>query len=89
MPNPVVIAHHLVWTAYGSWLENDPCGSGSHDIGSEAIAELGDLHHGQKKLQPAGLGNPRRLSKGALRLAVPPADLQRSRLTRTSPIRTQ
>ena len=22
--NPIVIAYHLVWTAYGTWLPNDP-----------------------------------------------------------------
>jgi REP element-mobilizing transposase RayT len=54
MSNPIVIAHHLVWTAYGWWLPNDPRGSTSHSIASEVIAELGELHHGRKKLQPAG-----------------------------------
>jgi REP element-mobilizing transposase RayT len=54
MSNPIVIAHHLVWTAYGWWLPNDPRGSSSHFIASEAIAELGELHHGRKKIQPAG-----------------------------------
>jgi len=54
MPNPIVIAHHLVWTAYGWWLPNDPRGSSSHEIASEAIAALGELHHGRKKIQPAG-----------------------------------
>ena len=54
MPNPIVIAHHLVWTAYGWWLPNDPRGSGSDSIASETIAELGELHRGRKKVQPAG-----------------------------------
>jgi hypothetical protein len=54
MPHPIVIAHHLVWTVYGRWLPNDPRGSNSHSIGSEVIAELGDLHRGRKKVQPAG-----------------------------------
>lgn len=54
MPNPIVIAHHLIWTAYGCWLPNDPRGSGSHYVGGQAIAELGDIHHGRKKVQPAG-----------------------------------
>ena len=26
--HPIVIAHHLIWTAYGWWLPNDPRGSG-------------------------------------------------------------
>jgi REP element-mobilizing transposase RayT len=54
MPNPIVIAHHLVWTAYGWWLPNDPRGSGSHVVTSAAVAELGALQHGRKKVQPAG-----------------------------------
>src|SRR5947199_6339873 len=54
MPHPIVIAHHLIWTAYGWWLPNDPRGSCSHYIASEPIAELGELHYGRKKRQPAG-----------------------------------
>ncbi len=49
---PLVIAHHLVWTAYGWWLPNDPRGSMSTAITSDTIAELGELHYGRKKLQP-------------------------------------
>src|SRR6266545_1129138 len=54
MPNPIVIAHHLVWTVYGRWLPNDPRGSNSDYVASEVIAELGELHRGRKKIQPAG-----------------------------------
>jgi REP element-mobilizing transposase RayT len=54
MSQPIVIAHHLVWTAYGWWLPNDPRGSGSDFIASDVIAELGELHHGRKSIQPAG-----------------------------------
>jgi REP element-mobilizing transposase RayT len=54
MPQPLVIAYHLVWTAYGWWLPNDPRGSGSQTIRNDALAELGELHHGRKTLQPAG-----------------------------------
>ncbi len=54
MPQPLVIAYHLVWTAYGWWLPNDPRGSGSPTIRSPALANLGDLHHGRKRSQPAG-----------------------------------
>lgn len=54
MPNPIVIAHHLVWTEYGRWLPNDPRGSNSDHVACDAIAELGALHHGRKKIQPAG-----------------------------------
>jgi REP element-mobilizing transposase RayT len=48
----MVVAYHLVWTGYGWWLPNDPRGSTSHTIRSDVIAELGELHHGRKKVQP-------------------------------------
>lgn len=54
MSHPLVIAHHLVWTAYGWWLPNDPRGSGSHAVFADALADLGDLHHGRKVAQPTG-----------------------------------
>src|SRR5947199_6069225 len=54
MQKPIVIAHHLSWTAYGWWLPNDPRGSGSTTIRSDVIAELGELHFGRKRVQPAG-----------------------------------
>jgi REP element-mobilizing transposase RayT len=50
----MVAAYHLVWTAYGWWLPNDPRGSSSHVIRQDLIAELGELHHGRKKVQPSG-----------------------------------
>jgi len=50
---PLVIAYHLIWTVYGSWLPNDPRGSTSRQIASEHISELGELHFGRKKIQPA------------------------------------
>ena len=52
--NPMVIAHHLMWTLYGWWLPNDPRGSTSKSVRNDVIAELGDLHQGRKKVQPAG-----------------------------------
>ncbi len=51
---PVVIAYHLIWTAYGWWLPNDPRGSTSNRIACNVIAQLGELHFGRKKVQPAG-----------------------------------
>ena len=53
MPGPIVIAHHLMWTVYGSWLPNDPRGSTSQRVACDAIAELGELHHGRRTVQPA------------------------------------
>jgi REP element-mobilizing transposase RayT len=49
----MVAGHHLLWTAYGWWLPNDPRGSMSHHIASASIAELGTLHYGRKRIQPA------------------------------------
>jgi hypothetical protein len=49
----MVIGHHLIWTAYGWWLPNDPRGSSSHEIRVERIADLGELHHGRKAVQPS------------------------------------
>ncbi len=54
MSNPIIIAHHLIWTAYGWWLGNDPRGSMSRFIDSSVIRDLGELHHGRKTAQPAG-----------------------------------
>jgi REP element-mobilizing transposase RayT len=48
-----VIAYHLIWTNYGTWLGNDPRGSGSQKVYTPILAELGDVHFGRKKLQPA------------------------------------
>jgi REP element-mobilizing transposase RayT len=53
MPNPIVIAYHLVWTAYGWWLPNDPRGSMSNLIRNDILKELGELHYGRKRIQPA------------------------------------
>ena len=54
MEKPIVIAYHLTWTAYGFWLPSDPRGSTSRYIASDVIAELGELHYGRKRIQPAG-----------------------------------
>ncbi len=53
MPNPIVIAYHLMWTGYGWWLPNDPRGSMSHDVARDPIAALGELYYGRRKIQPA------------------------------------
>jgi hypothetical protein len=49
----MVLGYHLVWMAYGWWLPNDPRGSMSSYIASDPIAELGELHYGRKRIQPA------------------------------------
>lgn len=50
----MVAGYHLIWTAYGWWLPNDPRGSHSEEIRVERIADLGELHHGRKVVQPPG-----------------------------------
>lgn len=54
MPQPLVIAYHLIWTAYGWWLPNDPRGSGSTTVRNDVFADLGELHYGRKRVQPTG-----------------------------------
>jgi REP element-mobilizing transposase RayT len=49
----MVLAYHLIWVAYGWWLPNDPRGSMSHHVASDVIGDLGVLHHGRKRIQPA------------------------------------
>jgi hypothetical protein len=50
----MVAGFHLIWTAYGWWLPNDPRGSSSHEIRVERVAELGEAHYGRKVVQPSG-----------------------------------
>jgi len=52
----MVAGFHLIWTAYGWWLPNDPRGSSSQEIRVERIAELGELHSGRKPIQPPSAG---------------------------------
>ena len=49
----MVIAHHLVWTTYGTWLPNDPRGSWSQTVLSPNLAELGEIHFGRCQVQPS------------------------------------
>jgi REP element-mobilizing transposase RayT len=49
----MVIGYHLIWTAYGWWLPNDPRGSNSHEMRVARIEDLGPLHPGRKSVQPS------------------------------------
>ncbi|MCI0641422.1 MAG: hypothetical protein L0Y72_08625 [Gemmataceae bacterium] len=49
----MVAGFHLVWTAYGYWMPNDPRGSWSQEIRVERIADLGEIHYGRKVVQPS------------------------------------
>jgi REP element-mobilizing transposase RayT len=48
----MIAGYHLIWTAYGFWLPNDPRGSSSHEIRVEKLRPLGDLHYGRRFIQP-------------------------------------
>jgi hypothetical protein len=50
----VIVGYHLIWSACACWLPNDPRGSSSHEIRVPALVALAELHHGRKKVQPAG-----------------------------------
>src|SRR4051812_41182357 len=52
MPQPLVIAYHLIWTCYGWWLPNDPRGSFSRTIACDVLTALGELHLVHKRAQP-------------------------------------
>ena len=49
---PTVAAFHLISTAYGWWLPNDPRGSMSSEIRIERVADLGPSHYGRKSNLP-------------------------------------
>jgi REP element-mobilizing transposase RayT len=50
----MIAGYHLIWTIYGWWLPNDPRGSTSHEIRAASISNLGEIHFGRKRIQPAG-----------------------------------
>ena len=53
----MIAGYHLVWTAYGWWLPNDPRGSSSEKVCCAKIAGLGELHRGRQRIQPFAWGN--------------------------------
>lgn len=48
----IIIAHHLIFHAYGQWLPNDPRGSGSTELRELKLEDLGEVHFGRKQVQP-------------------------------------
>ena len=50
----MIAGYHLIWTAHGWWLANDPRGSNSAEISVERLESLGKLHPGRKRVQPGG-----------------------------------
>ena len=51
-PRRSILASHLVLHGYGHWLSNDPRGSGSDSVRKDELKELGEIHHGRKRVQP-------------------------------------
>ena len=49
----MVVGYHLIWTAYGCWLANDPRGSVSLDLRVPRLVALGEVHYGRKAQQPS------------------------------------
>jgi REP element-mobilizing transposase RayT len=72
----MVIAHHLLWTLYGWWLPNDPRGSTSRTVRCDVLADLGQLHFGRKRLQPASRDLRAFYQQAAARLQHPLLDFQ-------------
>lgn len=53
MGRPIVIAYHLIFTAYGWWLPNDPRGSMSKNLRCVDLGDLGAIHYGRRIEQPS------------------------------------
>jgi len=49
----MVIAYHVVFTTYGTWLPNDPRGSYSKAIYNEQLRMLGRIKYGRQQPTPA------------------------------------
>jgi REP element-mobilizing transposase RayT len=48
----MLIASHIVISGYGTWLSNDPRGSGSQETRKKKLGDLGPVHRGRKAIQP-------------------------------------
>ena len=83
-PLPLVIAYHLVWTVYGWWLPNDPRGSCSRTIRVDWLKDLGELHYGRKKIQPASRDIRAFYAQASARLKYPLLDLTSAAINRVA-----
>jgi len=50
----MIIAYHIVFTTYGTWLPNDPRGSYSKAVYDAELRALGDVRYGRQAPQPDG-----------------------------------
>jgi REP element-mobilizing transposase RayT len=78
MATPIVIAYHLVWTVYGNWHPNDPRGSMSKVIRNNVLRDLGEIHFGRKRIQPASRDLRAFDAQAAQRLCFPVLDFSPS-----------
>jgi len=49
----MIIAHHAIFTTYGTWLPNDPRGSYSKEIYSNQLRLLGRIKYGRQNPMPS------------------------------------
>jgi REP element-mobilizing transposase RayT len=72
----MILAYHLVWTAYGWWFPNDPRGSWSKEIWAPAIkgdcAAGGEVERGRRIVQPSPTELLQWLQKARQLLKYPP-----------------
>ncbi|MBI2803412.1 MAG: transposase [Planctomycetes bacterium] len=69
----MVLAHHLIFTAYGFWLPNDPRGSWSDFVGSWDLLRYGKATKTTTRRSVAGVPHDRELREQAKRaLKNPP-----------------
>jgi len=50
----MIIAYHIIFTTYGTWLPNDPRGSYSKAVYDAELKALGDPQYGRQAPQPDG-----------------------------------
>ncbi|MBT3200135.1 MAG: hypothetical protein HN350_09480 [Phycisphaerales bacterium] len=48
----MIIAYHIIFTTYGTWLPNDPRGSYSKEVYDSELRSLGDLRYGRQDPPP-------------------------------------
>ncbi|MDD5135371.1 MAG: transposase [Phycisphaerae bacterium] len=51
----MIIAYHVIFTTYGTWLPNDPRGSYSKEIYNEQLQLLGEIKYGRQIPPPKKL----------------------------------
>lgn len=49
----MIIAYHVIFTTYGTWLPNDPRGSYSKEIYNDQLQMLGNIKYGRQNPAPA------------------------------------